>query len=1111
MKFFTSLLAVACSVAPLCAALPQARQTSWPNGPLVTNGRWAVDAAGNHIQFAGTNWPGHGEVMVPEGLQFLSVEGVVSKIKSIGMNAIRLTYAIELVDQIYANDGKDIDIKTAFINGLGETNGTAVLAQVLANNPSFTEATTRLEVYDAIAAECAKQEVYILLDNHMSTGKWCCSGNDGNTWWGDREFDAAKWVRGLTYMANHGKSWTALVAMSLRNELREATDNAELVAASYNWQDWYKYIQEGTNAINGANPGLLIFLSGLNYDTTVAPVFRGTALTPGNGTFQLSDFEGYADKLVLEIHNYEGSIGSCASLSNNLYTKGFQAMNASDPVTVNVFPVALTEFGFNMNDNTYLNTYSTCLASYLPQIQGSFFIWVLVGSYYIRQGTQNFEESWGLLNADWSEWRNPNYIEQQLKPMVAAAVITPFALRNRPINNQNGSLQVLRAGELQVRTYVTRCAPIIIPRGLDRKLGSKRLIRDIAENCRFEHPRSQNNNRFAAFGQNTGGGFNRGGNNNDGLPYALSKETIEKDLTSEAPQWILSAYGPGRDAPEQLFGGNLREQSFEEMRLVHMMAEASGNPQQALNQAQELYQQAQQQMKTAVGNLDGAIQFIISAEQTHPNRIDICKQGTSPGGTTGEFAVGRRGGASSQQNPFSSNSNTATSNPFSSSNTNTTSAFGGGGGTSTGSAFGQTATLGQRANPFGAPAFGQTSQPSQPTSAFGQPSQPTSAFGATSSSAPAFGQTSQPTSAFGQPSALGGGTSAFGQASALGQKPNPFGAPAFGQPAQPAAASGGSAFGQPSQLGGGGSTFGQASALGQKPNPFGGATSGASPFASAGSNNTSSPFGQASQNTASPSPFGQPAQNTTQNANPFGAPAQTNPSPFGQPVQPATTSAFGQPAQTASSSPFGQPSQAQPAATNPFGAKTDAQPSTFGQPAATAQPTQPASGFGQPAQLGQKTNPFGQNNASPFGQPSGGLGAGGSAPNPFGGQTAAPAPPAAQQATAPGSGPYPPGSSRQHPPVSSYSSKDMNGRLSNWKGKPVTYQGNLPGIRAFNGAWTRIWFPDGPPNYYKDTELPDELYDDKSKQQWQSFTQTGKFEGLMPELPPKREFCLWDL
>ncbi|OLN90033.1 Nucleoporin AMO1 [Colletotrichum chlorophyti] len=625
------------------------------------------------------------------------------------------------------------------------------------------------------------------------------------------------------------------------------------------------------------------------------------------------------------------------------------------------------------------------------------------------------------------------------------------------------------------------------------------------QNCRFEHPRTQSNNRFAAFGANSGGGFSRGGN--DALPYSLSKDAIEKDLTSEQPQWILSAYGPGRDAPEQLFGGPMREQSFEEMRLHHVLATESGNPQQALNQAQELYQQAQQQMTTAVGNLDGAMQFIIAAEQKHPNRIDICKQNTLPGGTTGEFAVGKRAGTSlGQSNPFSSNSSSATTaNPFSTNNQQP-SAFGGGA-ASSGSAFGQPSALGQRPSAFGTPAFGQPSQPtsafgqpSQPTSAFGQPSQPTSAFGAPAqSSAPAFGQPSQPSSAFGQPSALGSGGSAFGQASSLGQKPNPFGAPAFGQPSRPAST---------------GSAFGQASALGQKPNPFGGAAAGPSPFASAGgSGNTSSPFGQSAQNNASPSPFGQPAQSTAQNSSPFGAPSQPGTGAFGQPTQPATSNAFGQPSQPASSNPFGQPSQSQQATSNPFGAKPDAQPSGFGTASMDAQPAQPAqpaqSAFGQPAQLGQQANPFGQK-PSAFGQPAGGLG-GAAGANPFGSQPAVPSVPAAQGATAPGSGPYPPGSSKQHPPASSYSSKGMDGRLSMWKGKPVTYQNGTPGVREFNGPWKRIWFPDGPPNYNKDTELPDEAYDDRSKQQWQAFTQTGRFDGGMPELPPKREFCLWDL
>lgn len=46
------------------------------------------------------------------------------------------------------------------------------------------------------------------------------------------------------------------------------------------------------------------------------------------------------------------------------------------------------------------------------------------------------------------------------------------------------------------------------------------------------------------------------------------------DLSTELPKWILSAYGPGLKAPVQLFGGEEREKSFEEMRLNHYMLRA---------------------------------------------------------------------------------------------------------------------------------------------------------------------------------------------------------------------------------------------------------------------------------------------------------------------------------------------------------------------------------------------------------------------------------------------------------------------------------------------------------------------------------------------------------
>ncbi|KAL2193220.1 hypothetical protein P885DRAFT_45954 [Corynascus similis CBS 632.67] len=564
--------------------------------------------------------------------------------------------------------------------------------------------------------------------------------------------------------------------------------------------------------------------------------------------------------------------------------------------------------------------------------------------------------------------------------------------------------------------------------------------------CKFEHPpkggQQQNYNRFGAL--SGPGNQGMGGRASDTLAYpGLTAEAIERDLRSELPQWILSCYGPGRDAPEQLWGGYPREQSFEEIRLHFMLGELAGNPQGALNDIQNLYQNAQQQIQHTLSNIPAAIQFINDAAKTHPNRIDVCKAaggGTAPGG-----AFGNQANAFQQPRPAAS--------PFGVPSAQTAS----------GGAFGQPAALGQKPNPFGAPpgpsAFGQPSQPA--TSAFGQP--------ATLGGSTAFGRPAQT-------------TSAFGQTSALGAKPNPFGAPALAQPGQAAAP----AFGQ--------SGFGQPGALGQKPNPFGAPTGGGGAF--------STP----SQPTAVNNPFGQPAQQPQQAqiTSPFGQPAnnQAANTPFGQPP---ATNPFGQPA-TVAASPFGQPpqqqqqQQPQPAA-NPFGtpATSTAAPNPFGAPAANAAPANP---FGQPA----TTSPFstaGTTTTAP-------------APNPFG-QPSTSAP-TSTPAPASGTTPYGPNATRQHPDISTYAAFNPDKTLRMFKGKPVSYEEPKPGlkpvpvVRNFDGTTVRIWMPNGAPPYTTQTEAEPEKYQDPTvMQQWKAFVETGRFAGgVMPEVPPKREFCIWD-
>ncbi|CAN8095961.1 unnamed protein product [Discula destructiva] len=99
---------------------------SWPNGPFRTNQSSIVGADGARVTYAGVNWSGASETMVPEGLQYQSIETIVGRIKSLGMNAIRLTYATEMIDQIYDHDMIDVPLKTAFTNALGVDNGTQI-------------------------------------------------------------------------------------------------------------------------------------------------------------------------------------------------------------------------------------------------------------------------------------------------------------------------------------------------------------------------------------------------------------------------------------------------------------------------------------------------------------------------------------------------------------------------------------------------------------------------------------------------------------------------------------------------------------------------------------------------------------------------------------------------------------------------------------------------------------------------------------------------------------------------------------------------------------------------------------------------------------------------
>lgn len=112
--------------------------------PLSTSGRDIIDNAGNTITYVGVNWPGHMDAMIPEGLQYQSIEYIVSKIKSVGFNVIRLTFSVEMVDQII--EGGDVAVQASFVKALGDVDGGIVWEKIQDNNPGLGNEITRLRV-----------------------------------------------------------------------------------------------------------------------------------------------------------------------------------------------------------------------------------------------------------------------------------------------------------------------------------------------------------------------------------------------------------------------------------------------------------------------------------------------------------------------------------------------------------------------------------------------------------------------------------------------------------------------------------------------------------------------------------------------------------------------------------------------------------------------------------------------------------------------------------------------------------------------------------------------------------------------------------------------------
>ncbi|KHN43979.1 Endoglucanase E1 [Glycine soja] len=310
--------------------------------------------------------------MVAEGLGERPLDGIAKEIKSMGFNCVRLTWPIYLI----TNDSlATLTVRQSF-NNLGLPQA---ISAVQVNNPSLIDLPL-IKAYQDVVKGLGDKGLMVILDNHVSKPQWCCSNDDGNGFFGDQYFDPDLWIKGLTKMATLFKGVTNVVAMSLRNELRGPRQNAN---------DWFKYMPKGAEAVHGANPDVLVIMSGLNYDLDLSFLRKQQV--------KLS----FSRKLVFELHWYSFSDGDSWTTENPNQVCGKvtgRVMRSAGYLLEQGYPLVLSEFGWdlrgtNQNDNSYFN----CLLPLAAQLDFDWAYWTLAGSYYLREGTVGLIEVYGIL------------------------------------------------------------------------------------------------------------------------------------------------------------------------------------------------------------------------------------------------------------------------------------------------------------------------------------------------------------------------------------------------------------------------------------------------------------------------------------------------------------------------------------------------------------------------------------------------------------------------------------------------------------------------------------------------------------------------------------------
>jgi endoglucanase len=356
--------------------------------PLSTQQARIVDSKGKTVILRGVNWFGmETETHAPHGLWKRDYKEMLSQIKDLGYNAIRLPYSVEAMRSPSAN----------------------AIDYTIGSNKEL-EGKTPLEIMDAVIQEADRKGLWIILDSHRLSDK-----RIPELWYGDG-FTEADWIDTWKMLAQRYKNQTNIIGADLKNEPHgKASWGTNNLAT-----DWRLAAERAGNAILSINPDWLIIVEGIERNVPGQKLLNHWQGGNLEGVRRYPVRLSRRNKLVYSPHEYGPGVFNMPyfsekSFPQNLYKRwetGFFYIHRQK-----IAPIWIGEFGGRQVDTKSIEgVWQNKLVKFIRDNNLSFAYW---------SWNPNSSDTGGILLDDWQSVDAP---KQVLLSQILTVKFTPPSL-----------------------------------------------------------------------------------------------------------------------------------------------------------------------------------------------------------------------------------------------------------------------------------------------------------------------------------------------------------------------------------------------------------------------------------------------------------------------------------------------------------------------------------------------------------------------------------------------------------------------------------------------------------------------------------------------------------